>query len=92
MTPPSGHSLAEAVDRLPASVWHGLESRLKAQGLRPGTINARREEWAYLVGAMIVINALFPNDDPTILSPLIPPGWVLLPMSGRSILEFPPKD
>jgi hypothetical protein len=50
----------------------------------------RVNEADYFAGAMAVLQSLYPHKDGERLSPMVPPKWVLYPMSGRSILKEKP--
>ena len=62
-------------------------SRSRMQGLKPGTVKYRRMEVEFFAGAMVALNAVFPNEDPTRLSTAVPPIWTICAMSGRPIVE-----
>ena len=61
--------------------------RCAVQGLKHGSKAYRTAEIEYFSGAMVAINALRPNDDPSTMSKAVPAWWVLAPMMDRAIMD-----
>jgi len=61
--------------------------RVKAQGFPTKGIKYQKLELEFFLGAMTAINAMDPNAEADKLSTLVPPAWVICPMSGRPIVE-----
>ncbi len=72
---------------LKAAIEASLRVRLEAFGLKLNSAAAKKEEAAFISGAMCAINALLPNEAPEKISAAIPPMWIIGPMTGRSVLE-----
>lgn len=71
-------------------VENQFRDRVNALGTNLNTQAGKREEAAYLCGAMAVLNVLFPNAKSNQLSELCLPRWVFGAMSGQSVLRMPP--
>lgn len=74
----------ETVRQRIEQAWRG---RVKAQGFPSKGIKYQKLELEFFLGAMAAINAMDPNAEADKLSRLVPPAWVICPMSGRSIVE-----
>jgi hypothetical protein len=70
-----------------AAVEQAWRDRVKAQGIPLKGQKYIKAEIEFFCGAMVAINAMDPNAEPDRLSRLVPPAWVILPMSGRPIVE-----
>lgn len=53
---------------------------------KPHTVTYRRKEIEFFCGAMQALNAVMPRDDGRITD-LVPPAWILNPMTGRNVVE-----
>lgn len=67
-----------------AAVEQAFRDRAKAQGWKPGTKTYLKQELEFIVGAMTVLNVIYPSADGN-LSREVPPMWVMGPLSGRSV-------
>jgi hypothetical protein len=64
-----------------------LRRRIEGHNLKG---KARRtEEASYLAGAAAALQAVFRTDE-SLLTDYVPPAWVLLTLSGRSIFDDKP--
>lgn len=61
-------------------------ARAKVQGFKPHTKAYKNAELEFFIGAMAALNALHPGADGN-MSALVPPWWVIAPLSGRNIVE-----
>ena len=65
-----------------------VKRRIESHGVTAGKgKKALTLEADMLAGAMIAINALFPNDNPNQMSAEVPPFWIIAPMCGRSVFN-----
>ena len=62
-----------------------VESQLSIKQ-KNGSIRSVQDEAMFLCGAMVVIHALINNNSDRLDN--IPPKWIFLPMSSRSINDF----
>ena len=69
------------------AVEKALDERFKNFDLKPKSKRGGAEEAAFLSGAAVAIQAMFPNADPEKMSEAIPPLWIIFPLSGRSVVE-----
>ena len=77
---------------LNAVVKKALKERFEAIGLARGSAKARHDEAAFLSGAAVILQHLFPGEDPARCSPAIPPFWLIAPMTGRSLrVSYSPR-
>lgn len=62
--------------------------RAESLGLKPSSSKYKDAEVEFFVGAMVVLNTLYPNkEEPRFMSPVIPPKWSLFPGIGRLIVD-----
>lgn len=66
-------------------------ARAEAQMLgKPTSMKYQRAELEYFIGAMAALDAVFPNtEDPSLVSPMVPPSWVFNTMMGKNVTEVP---
>lgn len=64
-----------------------LSARIANKGIKPKSRKALDEEYTFLCGAMVAIDAMFPSPDASKLSGLVPPIWAINPMCGRSVFD-----
>ena len=65
-------------------------ARAKSQDYgKPSSMGYKRKELEYFVGAMEMLNKLLPDEDPTKLSRMVPPYWVINAMIGSNIVKVP---
>jgi len=62
-----------------------LVERFNALEIKPLSKRGGQEEAAFLAGACVALQAVFPPEDPGKLTDYVPPMWIIGPMSGRSI-------
>lgn len=72
------------------SVERQIRARFEASGLKQSSIKWRTEEATLIVGAMMALEALAPNEQAELISPLSPPRWYMSAMTGRSVLDMEP--
>ncbi len=74
-------------DALIAKIEAALRGRMTVLEIKPRGDRAKKEEAAFLSGAMTAIDALIPNVDPNKISAVIPVKWIMSPMRGLSVLD-----
>ena len=78
---------ADARKRIREAIEAQWLSRAAAQDYKRGTRKYAVAEAEYFCGAMAALNAAFPDEDPTRLSSVVPPIWIVNAMAGRNIVE-----
>lgn len=75
------------MDQVREEIEQGWLSRAKTMEYgKPHTVTYKRKELEFFCGAMQTLNALMPCDGGRI-SDLVPPAWILNPMTGRNVVE-----
>ena len=75
----------KSVRDIQVEIENKMVERFHALEIKPLTRRGGQEEAAFLAGASMALQAVFPPDDPTKLTSYVPPMWIIGPMSGRSV-------